>query len=256
MPATSPIVLVHGAFQTAATWDLVVPRLQQTGRRVVVAKLTGLEEDASELTKSVALDTHIRDVLALLKREDLSHVILVGHSYAGMIITGVAELARDRIEHLVYVDALVPEHGQSALDTLPEPTRDTFRKLAEEGGGWRMQPNEHLLDLWGLEVGSARAFVQKRLADFTIRCFSQPLDAPTHAAHALPRSYIASVKPGYPAKAVFDPFAARAQREGWLYFELPTGHDAQAEMPDDLCELLLKVPAGSGPASAAASRTG
>ena len=115
-------------------------------------------------------------------------------------------------------------------------------KLAEEGGGWRMQPNEHLLDLWGLEEGSARTFVQKRLADFTIRCFLQPLEAPTHAAHHLPRSYIASVKPGYPAKVVFDPFAARARQEGWLYNELATGHDAQAEMPEALCELLLEVP--------------
>ena len=127
------------------------------------------------------------------------------------------------------------------MDILPEPTRDTFRKLAEKGGSWRIQPNEHLLDLWGLE-GFARAFVQKRLADFTIRCFSQPLEAPTHAADKLRRSYIASVKPGYPAKAVLDPFAARARRDGWLYHELLTGHDAQAEMPEALCELLLKIP--------------
>src|SRR5207247_7982818 len=105
-----------------------------------------------------------------------------------------------------------------------------------------MEENERLLYLWRHEDGSARAFVQKRLADFTIRCFSQPLEAPTHAAHKLPRSYIASVKPGYPAKAVFDPFAARARREGWSYSELPTGHDAQAEMPEALCELLLKIP--------------
>lgn len=242
MAAESPLVLIHGAFQTAATWDLVAPRLERAGRRVIVAALTGLERDGSELTETVSLDTHIRDVVALLKRDDLSGVILVGHSYAGMIITGVAEHARDRIARLVYVDALVPEHGQSAMDILPEPTRNAFRKLAEEGGGWRMQPNEHLLDLWGLEEGSARVFVQERLADFTIRCFSQPLQAPTYAADTLPRSYIASVKPGYPARAVFDPFAARARREGWLYDELPTGHDAQAEMPAALCELLLKIP--------------
>lgn len=243
MAAESPLVLIHGAFQTAATWDLVAPRLERAGRRVIVAALTGLERDASELTETVALNTHIRDVVALLKRDNLSSVILVGHSYAGIIITGVAEHARDRIAHLVYVDALVPEHGQSAMDILPEPTRNTFRNLADEGGGWRMQPNEHLLDLWGLEEGPARAFVQKRLADFTIRCFSQPLEAPTHAAHKLPRSYIASVKPGYPAKVVFEPFAARARREGWSYHELPAGHDAQAEMPEALCELLLHTPA-------------
>ena len=242
MPAESPIVLIHGALQTAATWDLVAPRLQGAGRQVVVATLTGLEGNAGELTESVVLDTHIRDVVALLTGEDLASVILVGHSYAGMIITEVAEHAHDRIAHLVYVDALVPEHGQSAMDLLPEATRNTFRKLAEAGGGWRIQPSEHFLDLWGLEESPARTFVRQRLADFSIRCFSQPLEAPTHAAHNLPRSYIASVKPGYPAKAVFDPFAAIARREGWSYDELPTGHDAQAEMPEALCELLLKVP--------------
>jgi pimeloyl-ACP methyl ester carboxylesterase len=241
MAADSPIVLIHGALQTAATWDLVAPRLERAGRRVIVATLTGLERDATDLTETVALDTHIRDVVALFEREDLHDAILVGHSYAGMIITGVAEQARHRIAHLVYVDALVPEHGQSALDILPEPTRNAFRKLAEDGGGWRIRPDEHFLDLWGLEEGSPRAFVQDRFTDFTIRCFSQPLEAPAHAASALPRSYIASVKPGYPARAVFDPFAARARREGWLYNELPTGHDAQAEMPEALCELLLKV---------------
>ena len=234
-------VLVHGALQTAETWDLVVPHLERAGRRVVIARLTGLE-DAAALSEAVTLDAHIHDVVALLKSEDLSDVILVGHSYAGMIVTGVAEHARERIGHLVYIDALVPEDGQSALDTLPEPTRDTFRALAAEGGGWRIRPNEHFLDLWGLEEGAARTFVRSHLVDFTINCFSQPLHAPTHAAHSIPRSYLASVKPGYPAKALFDPFAARARREGWRYAELPTGHDAQAEMPQAVAEWLLAIP--------------
>jgi pimeloyl-ACP methyl ester carboxylesterase len=246
MSGVSPIVLIHGAFQTARTWDLVAPRLREAGANVIVATLTGLE-NSDDLRETVALDTHIRDVTDLLERDDLSDVTLVGHSYAGMIATGVAEHARERIAHLVYVDALVPEHGQSALDILPEPTRHAFRRLAEEGGGWRMRPSEHLLDLWGLEDGSARAFVQDRLVDFSIRCFSQPLPAPTHAAHTLHRSYIARVKPGYPAKPVFEPFASRARREGWVDHELSTGHDAQAEEPAALSELLLKIAATSVP---------
>jgi pimeloyl-ACP methyl ester carboxylesterase len=215
--------------------------LERAGRRVVIARLTGLE-DAAALTEAVTLDTHIHDVVALLQREDLSEVILVGHSYAGMIVTGVAEHAREQIGHLAYIDALVPDDGQSAMGTLPEPTQDTFRALAAEGGGWRIRPNEHFLDLWGLEEGAARTFVQSHLVDFTINCFSQPLHAPTHAAHSIPRSYLASVKPGYPAKALFDPFAARARREGWGYAELPTGHDAQAEMPQAVAEWLLAIP--------------
>lgn len=237
-----PIVLIHGALQTAETWDLVAPVLERAGRRVVIAQLTGLERDAAALTEAITLDTHIDDVVALLAREDLFDVVLVGHSYAGMIVTGAAEHARERIAHLAYVDALVPEHGQSAMDILPEPTRNTFRTLAAEGGGWRLRPNEHFLDLWGLEEGPARTFVKSHLVDFTLNCFTQPLHAPTHAARSIPRSYLASVKPGYPAKAVFEPFAARARREGWGYAELPTGHDAQAEMPQAVAEWLLTIP--------------
>jgi pimeloyl-ACP methyl ester carboxylesterase len=241
MGTASPLVLVHGAFQSAATWDLVAPLLRESGRRVIVATLTGLEGDSSPLSDTIGLETHVRDVVALLERDDLHDVVLVGHSYAGMIITGVAEHARERIAHLVYVDALVPEHGQSAMHLLPQTTRDSFSKLAEEGGGWRVRPNDRLLHLWGLEEGTARTFVEARLCDFTIRCFDQPVDAPTGAAALLPRTYIASVKEGYPAKVVFDPFATRARKEGWSYHELPAGHDCQAELPEVLSALLLNA---------------
>ena len=104
-----------------------------------------------------------------------------------------------------------------------------------------MKPNDHLLHLWGLEDGPARRFVEARLCDFTIRCFEQALDAPVGAADRLPRTYIASVKQGYPAKVVFDPFAARARAEGWSYYELPVGHDGQAEKPEALSRLLLEA---------------
>lgn len=243
MAASSPIVLVHGAFQSAATWDLVAPRLRAAGRHVIVAALTGLEPGGEALTEAVTLDTHVQDVVSLLGRETLADVTLVGHSYAGMIVTGVAEHAADRIARLIYVDALVPEHGQSAMDLLPEPTRRGFLQRAEDGGGWRMRPDERLLDLWGLEHGPAREFVHTRMTDFSLRCFSEPVKAGTRAAHRLPRAYVASVKPGYPIKTVFEPFAARARQEGWAYYELETGHDAQAEMPDALAGLLLDIPA-------------
>ena len=237
----TPFVLVHGAFQSAGTWDLVTPRLQAGGCRAITATLTGLGTDAGALSDAVALDTHIRDVAAMLEREDLHNVVVVGHSYAGMIITGVAEHARARIARLVYVDAFVPEHGQSAMQLLPPNVRDAFRKLADPDLSWRLHPTDHLLDLWALEDGPARDLVKARLCDFTIRCFEQPLEAPSHAAATLARTFIAGARQGCPAKVVFDPFAARAQREGWPYHELPTGHDPHAEMPDEVSELLLRA---------------
>ena len=246
MAVQSPIVLVHGAFQSGATWDLVAPRLKLTGRPVFVATLTGLGPNAGPLTEHVTLDTHIRDVVDLLDRQNLHDVVLVGHSYGGLIVTGVAEQARGRIGHLVYVDALVPEHGQAGLEIMTAPMAETFRRMAAEGGGWRMAATNTLVDKWGLEEGSpARRFVEARLCDFTIRCFEQPLAALTRAAATLPRTYIASVKGDYPARVVFEPFAARARREGWGYHELPTGHDCQAEMPDVLSDLLLQAAAGA-----------
>jgi pimeloyl-ACP methyl ester carboxylesterase len=98
----------------------------------------------------VTLDTHTRDVVALLEHEDLQDVVLVGHSYAGMIITGVAEHVRQRIAHLVYIDAFVPDHGQSALQLIPESIGDAFWKQAEADGGWRLRSSDRQLDLWGL----------------------------------------------------------------------------------------------------------
>ena len=241
MSNDSPIVLVHGAFQSGATWDLVAPLLRSGGRRVLVATLTGLGPQAGALSEAVTLATHVRDIVSLLEREDLRNAVLVGHSYAGMVVTGVAEHARDRIARIVYVDALVPDHGQAAMDILPAPTQNTFRTLASQGGGWRMQPTSRLVDLWGLEDGPARRFVEERLCDFSIKCFEEPVAAPSRAAASLPRTYIASVKENYPARVVFAPFANRAKAEGWSYHELDGGHDCQAELPEALSDLLLRA---------------
>lgn len=236
-----PFVLVHGAWQHAGTWDLVTPRLQARGHRVWTPRLSGLRKDANELDRDVTLDTHIDDVVTLLEREDLTDVILVGHSYAGMIITGVAEAAASRIARLVYIDAFVPRHGDSALQLLPEGFREVFREQARAHGGWRLPCGPSQLEVWGLEAGPARDFVEERQCDFTIRCFDQPLHAPTHAAEHLDRTYVACVKESYPARIAFERFADQARQENWLQAELPTGHDCHVEMPDEVTELLIEV---------------
>jgi len=234
------IVLVHGAWQTAATWDLVVPRLTASGCDVQTARLTGMEGEPSELTAGVTLDTHIADVVRHLEAADLRDVILVGHSYAGMIITGAAERARQRLMRLVYADAFVPEDGQSAMQLLPAPIQKTFRDQAKaEPDGFRLRPNESILDVWGLKPGPVRDFVRARMSDFSVRCFEQPIALPSRAAATIDRTYIACVADGYPAKAAFAPFAQRARAERWQYHELPTGHDCHAEMPDAFAALLM-----------------
>jgi pimeloyl-ACP methyl ester carboxylesterase len=238
----SVYVLVHGAWQGASTWDWIVPQLRAAGRAVYVPFLTGLGAHAHHLTPEINLTTHIQDVLSVLEYENLHHVTLVGHSYAGMIITGVAEAARERIARLVYVDAFVPQDGQSVLHLLPEPFQQAFRAQAEtEGDGWRLKASERQLDLWGLHDPLAREFVRAKLCDFSLNCFAEPLSLPTNAAANLDRTYIACTAENYPARVAFQPFAAQAQREGWRYFELPTGHDCHVEMPEEFSQILLNL---------------
>lgn len=238
----SIFILVHGAWQSASTWDLVVPQLRAAGHAVYTPLLTGLGTHAHPLTADVNLTTHVQDVLSVLAYENLRNVTLVGHSYAGMIITGVPEAAPERIARLVYVDAFVPQDGQSVLDLLPAPFQQAFRAQAEaEGDGWRLKASERQLDLWGLHDPLAREFVRAKLCDFSLNCFAQPLALPTNAAAKLDRTYIACTAENYPARVAFQPFAAAAQQDGWRYFELPTGHDCHVEMPEEFSQILLEL---------------
>jgi pimeloyl-ACP methyl ester carboxylesterase len=233
-------VLVHGAWQTACTWDLVIPKLRALGHQVWIPSLTGLENDANLLTPAIGLQTHIEDVVRLLTHEDLQDVTLVGHSYAGMIITGVVENALHRLNRLVYVDAFVPCDGQSALDLLPEPVVQSFRQQAENAGeGWRLKGGEGQLDMWGLRAGPARDVVRSRLSDFSLNCFQEAIRAPANAAAKPARTFIACVAEGYPARPIFQQFGDRAKQDGWDYIELPTGHDCHGEMPDAFVSSLL-----------------
>jgi pimeloyl-ACP methyl ester carboxylesterase len=233
------IVLVHGAWQSAATWDLVVPELRREGHEIYIPALTGLEPAGPRLGADVTLDTHIEDVLRMLESQNLSNVILVGHSYAGMIITGVAERVPARLTQLIYADAFVPNDGESVMQLQPENFRAMFRKqAAAEPDGFRLKASERQLDLWGLKPSPAREFVRARLCDFTIRCFEQSLRLPAQNATKLERTYISCVASDYPARVAFEPFARRAKAEGWHHYELPTGHDCHVEMPTEFSHLL------------------
>ena len=108
-------VLVHGGWHGGWCWQKVIPFLEAAGHEVYAPTLTGLAERASELSPDVGLDTHIQDIVGLLQEKNLHGVILVGHSYGGMVITGVADRLPGRLAHLVYLDALVPQNGDAAL---------------------------------------------------------------------------------------------------------------------------------------------
>ena len=138
-------VLVHGAWHGGWCWQKVVPLLEAAGHEVYAPTLTGLAERAAELSPDVGLDTHIQDIVGLLVDKDLHGVILVGHSYGAMVITGVVDAVPERIAHLVYLDTFVPRDGESIADVVPL-LRYVLRKQARAHGalppreaGWRLR---------------------------------------------------------------------------------------------------------------------
>jgi pimeloyl-ACP methyl ester carboxylesterase len=242
----STFILVHGAWQSTATWDLLVPLLEKHGHRVITPVLRGLGADQSRLSPDVTLQQHVQDVsLELVSL--LGPAIVVGHSYAGMIISGVAEANPTQVQRLIFLDAFIPENGQSVLDLLPPEIGDYFRDIARKhGDGWRLAGGEGQLDLWGLKPGEARAFVRARLCDFSLRCFEEPLRLPANRKASIPATFVSGVAEGYPGRPFFEPFARKARASGWEVAELETGHDCHVERPGEVAKILLSAASSSG----------
>ena len=244
-PPVSTFVLVHGAWQSIGTWDLLAPLLQKRGHKVVTPVLRGLGTDQSHLTPDVTLHQHVEDVsmeLATLNDD----AVLVGHSYAGMVISGAVESHPTKVKKLVFLDAFIPEDGQCALDLLPPEIGAHFRNVAREhGDGWRLPGGEGQLDLWGLKPGVARDFVRDRLCDFTLRCFEEPLRLRENHKSRIPAVFVSCVSAEYPARPIFEPFAKKAHASGWQVHELETGHDCHVENPEGVANILISADAGS-----------
>lgn len=236
------IVLVHGAWQSTHCWDLVRGLLEDRAHEVISPLLQGLGKDTANLSEQTSLSQHIEDVCKAMVSKGARDVVLVGHSYAGMIVTGVAEKMPDRLSKIVFVDAFLPEDRECVLDLLPDHLALGFRQAAAKSAeGWRLPATEKQLDWWGLAAGSSeRAFTAKHLSDFSIRCFEEPIDLPYLGRQQIECSFISGVADSYPLRGVFGKFADKARLLGWDVTELPTGHAPQVEMPRDFVDIVTR----------------
>jgi pimeloyl-ACP methyl ester carboxylesterase len=239
----STYLLVHGAWHSGQCWERVVPLLASAGHRVVTPSLTGYGDKAQLLGPEVGLDTHVDDIVGLIIEEDLTDVVLVGHSYAGLVISSAANRVPDRIAQLVYLDAMVPEDGETAADVMPV-TRAMIDLAAKSGSGWRVPPPAELpppSGLFGVTDPADVAWLRAMLSDQPVCCLQQPVRLDNPAANAIPRTHIHCTvgKPeGYARRPVpaTQPNGTPAQ-----VWELATGHDCMITMPVELSELLLKL---------------
>jgi pimeloyl-ACP methyl ester carboxylesterase len=228
-----PFVLVHGAWHGGWCWRAVADRLHAAGHRVSCPTLTGVGERHHLASAAVDLATHIADVTGHLEAEELEDVILVGHSYGGTVITGVADRLPGRIAAMIYLDAFVPRDGQSMLDMMPPERGARIRTSAEQGGGMVASMSTEAL---GVE-GDAAQWVARRITPQPFATFSQPIRLQGTLPASVPRTYIYCS--GRPTGS-FDQFS-RALRDDpqWRYRELATGHDAMVSDPDGTATLLL-----------------
>jgi pimeloyl-ACP methyl ester carboxylesterase len=204
--------------------------------------LTGLGERAHLARPEINLDTHVQDIVNRLTFEDLADVVLVGHSYSGMVISGVAERVPERLARLVYLSACVPEDGQSVYDTTVPAFRELVEAAAREhGDGWRWPwpPAEELDQYLTLDgfTDDDKQCVWSKAVPQPLGTYRQPLRLRNPAARAVPRTYI------HGTLDLVLPAVERVRTAPeWDYHELPSGHWAMITRPRELAALLASLP--------------
>jgi len=239
-------LLVHGAWHDGRVWRRVAPLLAAEGHRVLAPSLTGHGDKAHLLGPEVGLTTHVDDVVGLVLAEDLRDVILVGHSYAGMVISSVANRIPERLAGLVYVDALVPEHGETVVDVVPA-TRPMIEAASGGDEPWRIPPPPALpapIGLFGVTDPDDVARLETTLGDESVRCFAEPAELDSPAQASIPRTYVLCVGSEPPGMQRKPAPAARPDGAPTRVRELRTGHDCMLTRPAELADLLLEAAAG------------
>lgn len=228
-------VLVHGAWHGGWAWDAVRPLLERPGIRVLAPTLKGLAGRQNENGPNVNLDTHIHEVIALLDKEQLRNIVLVGHSYAGMVVTGVCDQRPERIAHVVYLDAFLPESGQSLYDLVPPAARAKARQdTKEKGEGYKALPPSAAI--WGV-TGPALEDINRRMTPHPAMTNEQPVVLKRGGPYAVPRrTYIDCTQPSMPP---FVPIKARVKTDPrWNYIAVPAGHEVPLTHPRLVADIL------------------
>lgn len=221
------VVLVHGAWGGGWDWKHVADLLTADGYTVFRPTLSGQGEHSNIASTNIDLDTHIQDIENVILWENLHNVILVGHSYGGMVITGVADRIPGRIRHLVYVDALLPQNGENVNSIIKKsilkPVKDGY-VIAPWVTGNPPPPHD---------------------VPMPARCFSEPITLTNQeAAMKVPTTYILTVDPGNtPPQDDFYAFYVRAKSYGWPAWIMTGDHNVQRSHPKELAHLIEKADA-------------
>lgn len=237
-------LLVHGAWHGGWCWRDVVQALAGAGHRAHAVTLTGVGERSHLMSPAITLETHIADVRNAIEAEELQEIVLAVHSYAGMIGTAIADRLPGRLRHLVYVDAVVPEPGESWSSTHSAATREARMTAARSSPDFSFPPPDPAV--YGLEGANAQ-WLQRRQTPHPGHTYEAALDFDPPRVAAVPRTFVSCIRP---ALATIDPIRTRVVDAGFWggawqggggarVIELPTGHDPMVSAPAELTRILL-----------------
>ena len=228
-------VLVHGAWHGSWCWKRVRRALQEQVHDVFTPTLTGVAERSHLLSRDVNLETHILDVVNLMRWEELSEVVLCGHSYGGCVISGVADWMPDRIHSLVYLDAFVLENGENLAQHIPEIQNRQFVEGVEKvGEGWKVPPIP--AEVFKVNTEDLQ-WVNRQCTMHPMECFQQRINLGGGIEKIKNVTFILATK--FVDGSPFPPFYERAKAKGWTTLTISCGHDVMLDRPAELTRVLL-----------------
>jgi len=230
-------VLIHGAWHGGWCWSRVAEPLRAAGHRVYTPTQTGLAERSHLLSRDITLDTFIADIVNLLEWEDLDEVVLVGHSFGGLSAIGAADRVPKRIRHLVFLDALLLDNGQTVFDTMSPEFVASRRRLADETSGGLTLPVPNPASLGVTDVADA-AWLRAKCTPHPLSTYESALMLDNPVGNGLPVSYVA-VRPAFPA--LVDSRRYAQERRDWRYMEIEAGHDAMVTAPQLVIRTLNRL---------------
>lgn len=228
------ILLLHGSWHGGWCWDRLRPVLEARGHQIWAPTLAGLGERAMEAGPETGLAVHVEQIADMVTSEDLKDLVIVGHSYAGLLMVALAEKIANRIRHFVYLDALVPNDGQSAFDLMPGVEEGFRRRMGEAGSGFLVPPLPP--EIMGVTAADDVAWMRALLTPMPICTHSEKVVAPDRRAATIPSSYIRCLQ-----FSLGEKYAVWAKGQSWPVFELDTGHDAMLTEPKLLADLIERA---------------
>ena len=231
-------VLVHGAYHGGWCWKDVASLLRARGHLVHAPTLTGLGERSHLISLNPSMGTFIEDVIQVIRCEELQDVILVGHSFAGAVISGVADRIGERLRHLVYLDAMILKSGECALETSPPGHIERYRQRAFEVDGVLCAPPNGP-EYFGITDARQAEWLMSKLTPHPFRTYLDRLELKNELGNGVPATYIAASDPVFATTARSREIARSMQ--GWVFRQIATGHNAMMLRPRELADMLAGI---------------